>query len=285
MGLDPLKIGREAVLSGGRRLYRRCVAFLDIGRQPYELASGTVITIGDRLFVATAAHAIPNNPEGRLWMLPGQPRRAEDGILGFVNFGKVASEHPDVGFLELTPESAAGYLEFEPCPIEQIRPVGRGRENKVVVLMGFPAENAVPKQWGPSATLLPAKSMAYGTVPLMESEQPPIPPGEPAADPSIDVFLSYPEDGTTQLETDEPITLPHPGGTSGGGVWDLGFEPGALWSPDSAFLFALQSRWSKDHRYLRAVQIIHWLRLIHDHYPDLRSTLEHRFPELRGGGD
>src|SRR5262249_19689497 len=155
-----------------------------------------------------------------------------------------------------------GLEKSEPSSLDDIVVFGPGRANKLSVVIGYPAEVAVPKQWGPSATLMPAKSVCYGTVPFMESELPKVPDYEPPADSAIDTSLSSPVSDTTKAETNEPISLPHPGGMSGGGMWDLGFEPGTVWSPSSAKLFAIQASWNSQQRYLRGVQIVHWLRLI-----------------------
>jgi hypothetical protein len=45
-------------------------------------------------------------------------------------------------------------------------------------------------------------------------------------------------------------------------------------------LFAIQSSWCKGREHLKAIQIIHWLRLVAETYPELRRELCARFPRL-----
>ncbi len=104
----------------------------------------------------------------------------------------------------------------------------------------------------------------------------------PDADAAIDIILDYPagDSATKRLDKEGPFALPDPSGMSGGGLWDQGFETQLIWKPEGASLMGIQSAWHPKERYVRAVQIIHWLRLVHQHYPDLRNILEERFPEL-----
>ena len=105
---------------------------------------------------------------------------------------------------------------------------------------------------------------------------------DPPADPLFDIILDYPpgKDTTRLLDTSAPVALPDPQGMSGGGLWDQGFSGNTLWHPEDASLIGVQSSWHPESRYVRVVQIVHWLRLVHEHYPDLRLTLEKLFPEM-----
>jgi hypothetical protein len=282
MTVDPLQIGRESTLSAHEKLHPISVCYFDSDK--HELASGILIEIGSHLFVATVAHSIPSSPEKRLWVLPETPKRAEDGMLGFVKFGKEPSEHPDVGFLELTREAAAVYLpNSRPIGLDDIKDFGIGRENSLVFVIGFPAEWAQARRTAPETLAMPAHSLCYTTTPLPHSEWPAVPKYEPPADITIDAFLIYPADGTTRADTNADTSLPDPHGMSGGGFWDAGFENGSLWTPGSAKLFAIQVLWNSTQRYLRGVQISHWLRLIHRDYPALRPLLESKFSGVDGG--
>jgi hypothetical protein len=114
----------------------------------------------------------------------------------------------------------------------------------------------------------------------MPEEWPPVPPSDRQPDIAQDVFLEFPLEGATDLGTGGPFVCESAEGYSGGGVWDLGFEPNNLWRPENIRLFAIQSRWHPSSRYLRAIQVVHWLRLIYRDYADLRNCLKEHFPVL-----
>ena len=98
------------------------------------------------------------------------------------------------------------------------------------------------------------------------------------SDPSVDIFLDYPDEEVV-LEGYGAFRPPVPVGMSGGPLWDMGHTTG-LWTPADCKLIGIQHEWSSSQRWLRVVQIYHWLKLIQLHYPDLRNVLESRFPEL-----
>jgi len=88
--------------------------------------------------------------------------------------------------------------------------------------------------------------------------------------------MSYPTE-VRRLDENLQMTAYHPGGYSGGGIWDQHFSTEGVWTPGKATLFGMQSSWSESERYVRGVQIAHWLRLIHQHYPELQTQLEQQF--------
>ncbi|MEM8865398.1 MAG: hypothetical protein AAGF31_07605, partial [Planctomycetota bacterium] len=99
---------------------------------------------------------------------------------------------------------------------------------------------------------------------------------DPSLDQSIDIMMHYPSGtaDTHRTDTGEPVELPNPKGMSGGGLWDQGFDADELWSTDSAFLFGIQCSWFPTKRYVRVVQISHWLDLVKTRFPELTSSIE-----------
>jgi hypothetical protein len=278
-----MRIVEESVPLLKLALYKQSVAYLvSTTGTDIALSSGTLVSVGNRLFVATAAHTIPNQPAAEIWVLSSEPRSSAEPYLPIMNRGKAPGDDPDVGFLELDPLAALGYLKKEACPLDWVAVQGVGRPNRSALLIGNPGQYVKPREHvkpGTPGTKYPAivpLMIAYYTVPLMESEW----PAAPNPDPSKDIFLDWPATEAQQLESKQSIFLPNPEGMSGGGIWDQGFETDVLWTVQSARLFGIQSRWHATLRYTRAVQIVHWLRLIHDNYPDLRPLLDQRFPGL-----
>lgn len=274
------KIASESSRALHQHVFRHSVSFLRVDKM--ELASGTLVQIADRVFVATTAHTIPHNAdESTIWLLPGVPRQKDEDVPKIINSGKIDSHRPDVAFMELEGDSALSYLEKSACDISRFRQQGIGRPNRLVSLVGSPgnAINHVKVNGSPGINV---KVISYSTVPYSEAETPSISAPDTPADLDIDLFLAYPSGSgdTIDLATGDPIKLPDAPGTSGGGIWDQGFDTDKLWSTEDAVCFAIQSRWHETKRYLRAVQIIHWARLVHESYPELRSILESQFPEL-----
>ena len=72
----------------------------------------------------------------------------------------------------------------------------------------------------------------------------------------------------------------NPQGMSGGGVWQGTQQDGELWSPEGLRLVGIQSSWYAPGKYIRAVQIIHWLKLVHSNLPELRDTIESHFSDV-----
>ena len=78
----------QELMSGLRpRLAGSAVALFDI--QTHEAASGTLVQIAEKLLVATAGHAIPTNPCGRIAVLGGNPKDLREGILGVIRSGRL----------------------------------------------------------------------------------------------------------------------------------------------------------------------------------------------------
>lgn len=243
-----------------------------------QVSSGTVLEIASRIFVATAAHVIPSNPEGRLWLLPDQPRSSREGRLGFESFGR----HPDydVGFLELTPSAMREQLpRIIPSSLQAIRLLNSGSTSSLSTLVGNPVQ-FIRSEHFRNEPAIGLRVIAFTTIVRAVEDWPTPPSGNRPADQGVDVFFDYPNQGTERVDTGEELTLTSPEGFSGGGLWDGTMRPGEVWSANSVALFAVQSSWNEVERYARATQIIHWLNLIRSQIPELQSVLEQQFPEL-----
>jgi hypothetical protein len=279
-----LAIAKQSMVELKPFLFKQSVAFFTHeGRESVSLASGTLVSIGSRLFIATAAHTVADGPNDEVWVLNKGPRSPTTSQAPVLKKGKYPKNDPDVGFLELGTTAETEHLKGEACPLGRIAVQGIGRPLRAIMLIGNPGEYVKREDYANSAGNDQARSsliplmIGYYTIPLMESEW----PNAPDPDPNSDIFLDYPDTPAEQMEGGESLMLPNPKGMSGGGVWDQGFEDGVLWTKEAAKLIGIQSRWNKNLRYVRAVQIIHWLRLIHENYPDVRLILERSFSVLR----
>lgn len=243
--------------------------------------SGTLVEIAGRVFVATASHCVvmPASPT-RYWILSDTPRRRSDGIPIVVAAWNTPGDRPDVGALELDAASLSQYVSKKPCPLERLKSTGLGRHDRICSLVGNPGEYLQEESIG-VASGWKAVVISYNSTPIGTADWPNF-LASPALDQGIDILMHYPggTGDTTRFDTGLPIELPDPRGMSGGGLWDQGFGINEIWSTDDAFLFGIQSAWFDTKRIVRAVQIRHWLQLVHRHYPDLRSEIDGKFPNL-----
>ncbi len=264
-------IARVSGEAQARHLYKHTVVFLD-REDEYHLASGTLVQIENRLFIATAAHAVHPSPSGRLWLVGRHMKQESKGFPGFIAWGKSADGWPDVGYLELDASVAIPYLGIEPCSLRSLEDVGVGREGRGAVILGAPSQELklarVTLESGSIGGIIRSQCDAFFNVPLMPREWPVVRDCDPLPNDRVDMFFEWSED------------FPDAPGLSGGGIWDQGFDINQMWSPESAKLIAIQSSWKKDQNYIWAVQIHHWIRLIARDYPSLSGVLKAQFPDL-----
>jgi hypothetical protein len=237
--------------------------------------SGTLIEIGDRLLVATASHCIENlTSPTRYWILGDKPAFKSDGVPEVLATHAVDNDRPDVGIIELNPKSFRAYSSKIGIPLSRVKTVGLGREGRAALLIGAPFEKNEKEIKG-AARGTKTVVIGYTSVPINNMEWPTF-NADPPLDQSIDILMKYPSGtaDTHRTDTGEPIELPDPRGMSGGGLWDIGLETGEVWTTDSAFLFGIQSTWFLGKRFVRAVQIAHWLELVKDRIPELSNAIE-----------
>lgn len=260
----------------------RCTLAL-IDSELSEVTSATLVRVGSHVLLATAGHCLPSVPSARLRLIGKRKRPIEGERLAFLKHARAASERIDVGFVELNGDIAEDFLGMEALPVERVSDLGSGPTDGCCIVMGVPAAvMRSPREIGVVAA--PICGICTALVPGEQwSGLLPFRDGIPEPDTSLDVFVGFPADGWREMRRDKPDAAPDPKGMSGGGIWSF-LEDRVPWTPDAARLFAIQSRWDPkrtESRYLRGTQIIHWLRLVAEHFPDLRNELEGRFPRLQ----
>ena len=124
--------------------------------------------------------------------------------------------------------------------------------------------------------------MCYCNAPIKPANWPNVSSADPASDQAVDIFLPFdPEEEMWHYEEDEENdNLPEPRGVSGGGLWQGTLTKVELWNAEAVRLFGIQNRSNEQEKYVRGCQITHWLRLLYEHYSDLRPVLIAAFPEL-----
>lgn len=262
-------------------LGQRSVAFQTPIRGEIDISSGTLVSVGERLFVATASHSVGDIQQDmtvRFHLSRHHGLTVEGSI---VAVGRRWHDDPDVGYLEIGGNGAADILREQACGLQQIEDHRAGGAPRPTILIGFPNEYVTPAPPGVEsiAARLPT-SLTYLTSPLEVEEWPRLSADSVHSDPNRDMFFAYPKDGGKDLLTGESLSRPAAKGMSGGGVWDVGFGDALYDGTEAARLVGLIVSWSRENDFIRAVQIRHWLRLLHDEYRDLRPLLDKAFPSL-----
>lgn len=245
-----------------------------------DVASGTLIAIGHRVFVVTAGHTIAEQPT-RVITLVGARHRKEAFESEIIRSGKRPDNRPDVGYVEV-PTDLPRTLDREPIDLSRVSKRRSGTPGQVAFLFGYPAVWASPDfDHRRRVATVPLRSMTYPNVLLARDEWPSLDADASRASRLCDLFMAYSIEEELKLTQDErrpqlPETVadrvPSPVGASGGGIWQNTPRRRGVWYADLT-LIGIQSAWSKPNRYIRGVQVFHWLKLIHDDYPDLRALM------------
>ena len=266
-----MKLFLESSRALQRYLFDRSVSFLDMGSVEKTVSSGTLVRAGERLFVATAGHVIPEAADKRLWILSSTERSEREPWLQILRWGRNEDSGPDVGYLEVgrNAESMTGHKAID---IGRIDRQGRQPDGRPVTLLGSPADQANVQRPNDSVLEVAARAVAFSTTPIRVANWPQVPESATMPQHDIDVFLDYPERGLLNIDSGNEMEVKSPAGMSGGGIWDHGWVPGEVWSPESSRLVAIQSSWLESKRYLRGVLAAHWCVLLARDYPELATV-------------
>jgi hypothetical protein len=242
----------EANVAGPRLLdytSDRSVAVIQRPRSPApDCGSATCIAVGDRWFLATAAHNIDCLADDADIQLLPRAERSHPGI------PFLRRSHPrsvpfsaDVAWLELDAAAAArGGLQA--VPLSQLSAVHRIPD--AYFIQGYPSREVEQDATGGFDPL----SMCVGVVSVT-------PVGAGAA-----IGLEYPPNS----EDDVGLQLVHPRGFSGGGVWT--YNPLRVFphiNVEGESLVAIITTYHAARLTLDAVSIASWVGLLSSDYPEL----------------
>lgn len=229
------------------------------------VGTGVVIEIGHRTFVASAAHVLEKRPhvlfgrEPRL-LMPCEPTP-------FLR--REFLDPPDIGFLEVpnnTHHTACFFESLTDSPPP---------DNTMMLIVGHPVHapgSLADKAWEGGRYYELVRASHIGAIKEVQDAR---------------YVFDFPEDllhvdGQTGLMS-ESKSYKTPEGYSGGGVWAkraLSVIPGLIYPGSRLRLYALDYAWSPKKREAYCVPIRYWVRLVYDHYPDLRSIIEKQFPNI-----
>lgn len=296
----------SAVLDAiGEFLVRHCIHYHYENQGERNTASGTLVQIGNRLLVATARHTIPRK---------SQFLEFTGGNTSFVEERKAAGEarstwkgssqvrvlsnrrHDvlDVGFLELEP-TVLSVLKREAISLGNVS-VRTPQYGRLTCVFGYPSEMERKVRIAPNRGAILIPSLTYPKELLAPEEWPCVPAADRQPEENIDCFLTYSRDSAGQMvlplsQTAVPEAmrisekLPAVHGMSGGGFWQSWkpVQQDGVWSATGYELLAIQSTWNESEKYIRGIQIRHWLDLIASHFSDLRPAIEQHIHEQSQG--
>ncbi len=275
---------KDAHLAISHSILRSTIAYINL--RDRTVASGILVAVGDRVFLATTAHSIPARPAGRLSLVGDKSTKIEENIPPILGSAKDPQEEQrDVAYVELDPAFVEGSFGKAAIPLSRVCPCGAGQDKWWTFLAGYPSaeiRSLQDVQQQVDTRLFTLECWANKL--LMPDRWDALEQGHRSPDERLDVFIPRPmgddfvSTGTTRGVV--PGRLSEPFGLSGGGYWQPNLAlRGSVWSPEHYSLIAIQSRWWGRGRHLQGTQIIHWLRLLWKHETDVRQIMQSSFPD------
>jgi hypothetical protein len=231
-----------------------------------SVGSGTLVKIGPKYFIATAAHNLSGIADDNLYIVFKKDITYE--AVPFVKRNPSSREAEsafDIGYIEISPDIAKLINEKEFLPLERITPFINFWPTRVF-LTGFPAQMVSLESARKNKFTLDAIGYLTETKIINELKC--------DYDESTDIFVDY-ELNSIFVEKQIDKKMPEPYGLSGGGLWALPItQEGALWTPDNTMLIGIEKSWISSLQMVRCTQMQHWLRFVAEDYPDLRNIIE-----------
>jgi hypothetical protein len=229
------------------------------------VSSGTLVQIGSRFFIATAAHNLTPINDNCLYIAYGKEPVYEP--FRFVRRKPLLNETEpefDVGYIEISHDTAKSMNEKEFLPLNRINPFINFWPTRVF-LTGFPAEMVSLESDLKNKFVSDAIGYLTETKKLNELKC--------NYDELTDIVVDY-EPKSIFVEKQTGITMPQPFGLSGGGLWALPItQQEKLWTPNNTMLIGIKNSWVEMSNIVRCIQIQYWLKCVAADYPDLEKII------------
>ncbi|MGB5848968.1 MAG: hypothetical protein WBH40_10805 [Ignavibacteriaceae bacterium] len=266
-----IEVLKQSTLSLTKYLDNISIAIIgtDKNQQPAEIGSGTCIKIGDTYLIATAAHCIRGYKMDDLFLIHSKSPKPKDISINKIGFrGGGDCDLLDIAWLELTEETART-IEKEFIDLKDIVIDIYHIHDDLTFVSGFPGAliDHVKEN-----KLLSVTPIGYLTITID-------PPSIGQTINKYDIFFDYPKDGNLVFDN-RAKELPDPKGISGGGFWSLNINTEGIWSNQKIKLFGIDRSWSPTKRWIKGIQIQHWLKMIIEDFPALEKEIINYFPKL-----
>jgi len=247
-----LKESNEAVV---RYLDDTSIALL-INRQ--AVASGTCVNIGSKYFVATAAHNLIGCTKEDVFLI--YSKEFSDYKLAITNLGIQGGQpnNPlDIGFIELS-KSEALKSRKRFIDLSQLELGVNQKNDDLILVSGYPSD--IVKTFKQGNAVSPIGYTTHSSSSAIKQL------------PAYDIILEYPKDGNA-IYSAKISSLPNAYGLSGGGFWLLHINDDGIWSTNSIRLIGIDISWDKKSRWIKGIQIQHWLNFVIQEYPEIKKDV------------
>lgn len=266
-------------IASSENFYRHTLGFVfKDGRDDLNVASGTLVRVAAYNLIATAAHVCPSRAE-RIEFVSKSGITCPPERNGIVRISKT-SGGPDVGVIEIN-DDAVSNIGVVPITLDRISDNGPGHRDLRARVIGYPAAwRSTRERFGVQQGF---SALSYGCETIEPSRWLAV-TEKRSLDEQVEIVMDY-NDDVFEWGEKSPISggLPTPHGMSGGGVWQRTnkVQDSEIWTAEQYKLIGVQSYWLPDQRFLVAIQIVHWLKLVRDEYPQLQDEIDSRFFRIK----
>lgn len=261
---------RALALAVGAYIFRFTAGLLIFENQSVNVGSGTCIKIGERFFIATAAHNLSGFRDDQIAI--ARSTRISSDFVRFLarhSTSGDSSDLIDLGWIELN-SSDAKNLGKDFLSLDDLELGVSHRSQSKVVVAGHPADRVDQEQF-PLINLECVTLMCNLLLPSQAS----LPKNA-----DRDVVVDYQEMGVDS-KSGRAFRTPPANGLSGGGIWLVSMESSGVWDPSSTRLIAVERSWDRATRQVFGTQIQHWLMLLRASLPELQESLDPRVAQFR----
>jgi hypothetical protein len=228
-----------------------------------DIFSGTLFRHGERLFVITCEHPLPNHPNRVIQVIRDTPTDINEVAYGVIDHFKHPGGRPDVALLELDPTILDGYLKgYRPIGLEDFGEIDYSIDtHRTPVVVGNAGENVdYHKRDGIVRGI--EVGIHYFCHDLVNPADWPAPlKDDKSDDPATGMYMKSVRRDCTEEEA-RRFYYRNPKGLSGGGIWVHRARAGEIWSPSEIKLVGVQSSWDWKRGYLHGTTIDSVKRLI-----------------------
>lgn len=274
--LRAVNIARETVRGLYKHVHDRGVGILRVkDDSPAEIGSGTCVQIGPHFLIATAAHVVSDAAREELCLVfDGGPfTHAQRIKLHAMNSrGGGKQDAIDVAWI-LVDATDAQRMAKTFIPLQRTQPfMPSPKHGGQFMLWGAPTE-LIDKEAIRARGRVNIRFVTHTTGLLAKR----LWPQHGNAD--YDLFLRFPRDPAVNERVDGTRARPpEPPGMSGGGIWSIDYGS-PIWLPDNSRLVGIEQSWNEAAQWIRGTRIEHWLGLVAEDFPELRTEVQHHLDE------
>jgi hypothetical protein len=239
------RLGEQWVLACIERVGPSSVSLFVTGSDgnPHDPGSGTLIRIGDRFLVATAAHVVRGEDLEAIGIgVFERPDWRRPRLLGFGCRGGGEHEPVDVAWLELEPRAIPFLTERRFLLLADLQTDTAHVADAGAFVHGYPAETLEVGKQNETWSVL-ATSVGFGTVTLGADRLP------TRFNSRYDTYVEWPQGPISPGAPESwPKALPSAPGMSGCGIWLAMGRGDEVWTPAKMRMVAIEHSWHEGER-------------------------------------